>query len=56
MTQERILELAYIGAMQMWSDADKKLREKPNDLRVAVERKRWEELEEISRMLIESNL
>lgn len=56
MTQERILELAYIGAMKLWDAANINLRKGENDIRVYVEQRRWEELEEISKMLIESNL
>lgn len=53
MTTERILELAYRGALEMWSQANQKLIENPENKRnQRTERKRWEELEEIRRIII----
>ena len=56
MTQERILELAYDRALELWTIENLKLKkDRENRIIKYREQKYWEELEEINRLLIEEN-
>ena len=47
-TNERILELAWYGALEVWVKEKKHLEENPsNEIAAFKERKAWDELEEI---------
>lgn len=52
MTQERILELAHEALLMKWGRFNEELKEMPeNRVRKARERKAWQELEEIEKMI-----
>lgn len=52
MTQERILELAYDGALAIWAEAKEKAVASPyNGIFIHKEAVAWTELQEIERLL-----
>lgn len=51
MTDKRLLELAYYGALSEYGAARKKQKAFPNNINLMEEEKRFAELEEISRRL-----
>lgn len=53
MTQIRLLQIAYNGALERWSKEYEAYNRNPGELNSRRERVAWEELEEISRMLKE---
>ena len=52
MTNERILNLAYDRALEIWGNEHDKLNEQPDSLMAQIREKRaWEELKEIENLI-----
>ena len=52
MTQDRLLQLAYNGAILLWgSEYDKLQKDPDNTITQHRERERWEELQEVTDLL-----
>ena len=50
-SQERILDLAYIGALNIWSERNDKLIASNDDFAEAMAKKAWKDLKEIAALL-----
>lgn len=54
MKQERIIELAYGSALNIWALQNKRLESNPeNEIAKVKANKAWEELKEIEKMILE---
>ena len=51
MTEKRILELAYCGAVAEFGEANRRLKAFPNKINATKEKQAYEELKEISSKL-----
>ena len=52
-TEKRMKELAYYGALWLWSEARTKKEQLPTEWAIDRERKAWEELERVTDILYE---
>lgn len=51
MTIEKILDMAYTTAMNVWASESEHLEKHPGELAKEWERKAWEDVEELGRII-----